>query len=562
MNSSSKHQALEANRVRRTFPLIAACVAALLSAFAGNTIAFAETTLVRVTPEEYKRSIHQIFGSSIKVGDNNIQPGFRDEGLLAVGERKLTITSAELEQYQRLAESIADQVVEPRRREMLLPCKPTAEDAPDEACAREFLTQVGLHLFRRPLTDVETEAFVAAHTEAAEALDSFNSGLSMALARMLIDPEFLFRVESSEPDPSSPGTLKLDAFSMASRLSFFLWDSSPDDALLAAAESGELLTQAGLEKQVERMLASPRMEDGVRTFFTDMLGFDKFATLSIDTTRYPKFTQRVEVDAKEQTLRTIVDHLLHKDGDYRDLFTTPDTFLTPALAALYGVPLPRSQELGGAVPWVPYTFSEDDPYAGILAQVSFLSLNSHPARTSPTLRGMALREKLLCQRVPPPPGEVDFNLVQDTENPEFKTVRQRLTAHSADPVCAGCHKITDRIGLSLEQFDTAGGFRTTENGAPIDASGNFNSTDFEGLKELNEILKNDPALTSCLVNRAFAYGTASHPDADQKKWLREVQSTLAESGVKWRDLMRQIALSPDFYTFKVGEGSLSASAEE
>lgn len=551
---------METSHVRRTFQLATAVVGVLLCALLPVHAAFAETTLVRVTPEEYKRTIHQIFGSSIRVGDNNVQPGFRDEGLLAVGERKLTITSAELEQYERLAQRIASQIVEPRRRDVLLPCKPAAEDGPDAACAREFITSVGLFLLRRPLTDGEINAYVAVHTEAAEALDSFNAGLSMALSRMLVDPEFLFRVERSEPDPAREGKLRLDAYSMASRLSFFLWDSSPDATLLAAAESGELLTEAGLEKQVERMLASPRMEDGVRTFFTDMLGFDKFATLSIDTTRYPKFTQRVESDAREQTLRTIVDHLLHKDRDYRDLFTTPDTFLTPALAALYGVPLARTQELGGAVPWVPYTFAEDDPYAGILAQASFLSLNSHPARTSPTLRGMALREKLLCQKVPPPPGEVDFNLVQDTDNPEFKTVRQRLTAHSSDPVCAGCHKITDRIGLSLENFDTAGAFRTTENGAPIDVSGNFNGTDFVGLKELVELLKNDRAVTSCLVERAFAYGTARHPDSDERRWLRSVQSTLAENGVKWRDLMRQIALSPDFYTVDAGGAELSAHA--
>jgi hypothetical protein len=547
--------------MRRALRATGVMVATLLYACLPIQVGHAETTLVRLTPEEYKRSIHQIFGSSIRVGDNNVQPGFRDDGLLAVGERKLTITSAELEQYERLAQSIAGQVVHPRRRDVLVPCRPKSEDAPDNACATQFITKVGLFLLRRPLTEGEIQAYVAVHTDAATKLESFDSGLSMALARILVDPEFLFRVERSEPDPSQPGRLRLDVWSMAARLSFFLWDTTPDRALLTAAQSGELLSESGLKKQVERMLSSTRMEDGVRMFFTDMLGFDKFATLSIDTSRYPKFTQNVEGDAKEQTLRTIVDHLLDKDGDYRELFITRDTFLTPSLAALYGVPLPRSQELGGAVPWVPYRFSESDPYAGILAQVSFLSLNSHPARTSPTLRGMALREKFLCQRVPPPPGEVDFNLVQDTDNPEFKTVRQRLTVHSSDPVCAGCHKITDRIGLSLENFDTAGGFRTTENGAPIDSSGNFNGKDFVGLKQLAEIFKDDRAVTSCLVNRAFAYGTARHPNADEKQWLRNVQTELSENGVKWRELMRKIALSPDFYTVDPGEAPTTAHAE-
>src|SRR5690606_9036017 len=143
-----------------------------------------------------------------------------------------------------------------------------------------------------------------------------------------------------------------------------------------------------------------------------------------------------------------------------DMFVTRQTFLTPALAAAYGVPLPRSQELGGAVPWVPYEYPEGDPRVGIISHASSLPLNSHPRTSSPTLRGMALREKFLCQRVPPPPANVDFSLVEDINNPNLKTARQRLTAHSTEPTCAGCHKITDPMGFALENFDTAAGYRT------------------------------------------------------------------------------------------------------
>lgn len=548
--------------MRRPLRLTGVLAGVILCSWASVQVAHAETTLVRLTPEEYKRTIHQTFGSSVEVGDNNVQPGFRDEGLLAVGERRLTITSAELEQYERLARGISAQVVDPRRRALLVQCEPESESGPDNDCARQFFERVGLLLFRRPLTDGELKTYVSNHNRAATKLESFDSGLALALTSMLIDPEFLFRVERTEPDPSRPGETRLDAYSTASRLSFFLWDTSPDATLLAAAESGRLLTEQGLAEQVDRMLASPRMEDGVRAFFSDMLGFDEFATLSVDTNRYPKFTQNVEADAREQTLRTIVDHLLHENGDYRELFTTRETFLTPSLAALYGVPLARSQELGGAVPWVNYRFDESDPYAGILAQVSFLTVNSHPARTSPTLRGMALREKLLCQKVPAPPGNVDFNLVQDTDNPKYKTVRQRLSAHSSEPVCAGCHKITDRVGLSLEKFDTAGAYRTTENGAPIDATGSFNGKEYDGLKELAELIAVDPSTTSCLVKRAFAYGVARHPDEQELEWLADIQADLYEEGVKWRELMRRIALNPRFYRTELGEAPLSAQAEQ
>jgi hypothetical protein len=503
--------------------------------------------LVRLTPAQYERSIRDIFGASIAIDVNKAAPGFRDEGLLALGTRRLTITSAEMQQYEKLAQDVATQVVQPNRRATLLGCKPASEQAADDKCAAAFLQKVGLYLFRRPLTADELRTFVSTHSQAAQQLGSFNAGVRAALARMLVTPEFLFRVELSEPDQSRAGTQRLDAYSTASRLSFFLWDSVPDAELFAAAQSGEILTPAGMKKQVDRMLLSPRVEGGLRAFFSDMLGFDGFATLAIDSMLYPKFTKNVLEDADEQTLRTIVEQLLVRNNTYGDLFTTRETFLTPSLAALYGVPLPRSQEMGGAVPWVPYTFAEDDPRVGILSQASFLSLNSHPGTSSPTLRGKAVREKLLCQKVPPPPGNVDFSLVQDLDNPNLKTARQRLSAHANEAMCAGCHKITDPMGLALENFDTAGGFRTKERGEPIDASGNLNGKPFNGLVELAQVLKEQPGTTACVINRAYSYGTQRKPSADERKWLASVQTDL-KGGVRWRELMERITLNQDFFS--------------
>jgi hypothetical protein len=532
--------------MKRTAPLIAALAFAAASTLTVPS-AQSTTTLIRVTPEQYRRTIHEVFGAGVRVEDNKVQPGFRDEGLLAVGERKLTITSAELEQYEKLAQDIAAQVVEPRRRSALVQCTPKSEQAADDACAGKFLGRAGRLLLRRPLRANELQTFVAIQHEAAGRLQNFNAGLAQALSRMLVDPEVLFRVERSEADPADTQRQRLDAWSMAARLSFFVWDGAPDAQLLTAAESGKLGTQQGLSEQVDRMLKSPRVEDGLRSFFTDMLSFDKFATLSKDTSLYPKFTKNVQEDAQEQTLRTIVDQLLNKNSEYRDLFVTRETFLTPSLAALYGVPLYRSQELGGAVPWVAYRFEDSDPHVGILSHVSFLALNSHPARTSPTLRGKALREIFLCQKVPAPPGNVNFNLVQDTSNPKFKTVRQRLTAHSTEAMCAGCHKITDPMGLSLEHFSTVAGFRTQENSTDIDASGALNGKKFDGLQQLAQVLREEPATTGCLLNRAFSYGVARHPTAEERKWLNELQADLAKEGVRWTSLVRRLALSPQFF---------------
>ena len=537
-----------AKRHMRWVAQVPALCACLVFGAAAPSQAAEESALVRLTPAQYEHSIHDIFGESIQVDSGIVAPGGRENGLLALGARKLTLSAAALERYESLARQVAVQVTDDRHRATLIPCTPEAETAPDPACAAQFLSRAGRFLFRRLVTDSEVQSYVAMAGSAAQTLDDFYAGLRAALVGMLVAPDFLFRVERTEQDPAQPDTYRLDGYSRASRLSFFLWDTTPDAELLAAAESGALESTLGLHRQIDRLLSSPRIEDGLRAFFSDMLGFDGFATLSVDASLYPKFTKHVADDAREQTLLTIAHHLLDKNADYRDLFVTRDTFLTPALAALYGVPLPRSQELGGAVPWVPYRFPEGDPHVGLLTQVSFLSLHSHPGITSPTLRGKAVRENILCQRVPPPPGDVDFSIVQDTTNPAFRTVRQRLTEHRQNPTCAACHQMTDPIGLTLEVFDTSGVYRTTENGAPIDTSGTFRRQPYADVAELAEILRDDPALTSCLVNRAFSYGTARMPSDEEFGWLVDTRAELVQAEVTWRDLMRRITRNPDFYT--------------
>ncbi len=526
-----------------------ACGAMLLSAAPmSQAVAAEELTFVRITPEQYQRTIHDIFGNSIKLDANAVETGFRDQGLLAVGARKLAMTSAGLEQFEQLAQQVAFQVVDPSRNATLVHCQPKAKDAADDACSGQFLDRVGLLVLRRPLKDQERKEYLATANAAATKLKNFNAGVAAALVQMLVNPEFLFRIERSEPDPKAAGKQRLDSYSIASRLSFFIWDSTPDSELLEAARTDKLQTAKGLSQQVDRMLNSPRAENGLRAFFSDMLGFDGFATLVKDTNLFPKFTKNAEDEAREQTLRTLVDQLLERNGDYRDLFTTRETFLTPSLAALYGVPLPRSQEMGGATPWVAYKFPENDNHVGILTHASFLALHSHPGKTSPTVRGKALRENILCQKVPAPPGNVDFTLIQDIHNPNLKTVRQRLLAHSTSPACAGCHKITDPIGLSFEHFDSVAEYRPNENGADIDVTGSLNGKDFDGVTQLAGLLRNEPAVTSCLVNRVFSYGTARVPTTDERKWLTSMQTDLTKKGVKWREVVRGIATNPDFYT--------------
>ena len=521
-----------------------------LRASAGPQAAAPQENVValrRLTQDQYRNVIIDVFGPTIDVS-GRFEPDVRQDGLLAVGTSRVSVTQTGLEQYDAMARSIATQVLDADHRGVFMPCKPASETAADDACAGQFFQRVGHLLYRRPLRTEEVAARVSAANKATAIVKDFYSGLSLSFAAMLTAPEFLFRQETAEADPDHPGQYHLTALSKASRLSFFLWNSAPDTQLLAAAESGELNTQTGLTKQVDRMLGSPRLEGAVRAFFTDMFQFDHFEELSKDTAIYPRFTSQAGRDAEEQTLRTVVDHLLTRNGDYRDLFTTRRTFLTPPLAAVYNVMVTSDTPRGSKDNWIPYEFAADDPRgAGILAQASFVALHSHPGRSSPTLRGKALREVLLCQKVPDPPANVNFNNVQDTGDPNYKTARQRVTAHRTDPTCAGCHRIMDPIGLAMENFDSSGGFRSAENGAAIDASGDLDGIEFKDILGLAKAVHDNPAATSCLVNRVYAYGVGRPAERNEIATLKILFKDFAADGYKFRALLRRVALNDAFY---------------
>ena len=489
-----------------------------------------------LTEEQYLNTIRYVFGPDV-APEPHFPPAQRRDGLVALGSSITGVTTAQLELYQKSAVTIANTVVDPRYRAFLLPCKPRNEKAADKGCATRFLKEKGRLLNRRPLTRDELDSFVTVANSSADQLKDFYAGMSIALEAMLVSPNVLFVAEGTEPDPARPGHQRLDALSLATRMSLFLWDAAPDDNVLKAAESGAIQTPKGRARLVDLMLSSRRLEDGVRAFFDDMLGFDDFNALAKDPAVYPQFTGQVAQDAREQTLRTIVDLLVTKRGDYRDLYTTRETFISPALAVVYGEPAPSG--------WTEYTEPPDSPRAGLLSQISFLALHSHPTRSSPTLRGKALRELLLCQRVPPPPPNVDFSAV-DNPNSPFNTQRERVAFHLKNPVCAGCHKIMDPMGLALENFDSSGRFREKERGTKIDASGTLDGKPFSGVVSLGQVLHDNPSLTSCLVQRVYSYGGGGAARPEDKKTLDYFNARFAADGYRVPDLLRTIALSNAF----------------
>jgi hypothetical protein len=497
----------------------------------------------RLNEGQYLRSIDQIFGPGIKV-PGRFDPPLRDGGLLAIGDGKALVSSSGIEQYELRAREIAAQVMSPARRAQVLNCTPQSATAFDESCATKFFGQYGRFLYRRSLSQQELDSVLGVANTAAMQSHDFYKGLEIGLSRLLVSPDFIFRVERGEPDPQHPGAARLDSYSFATRISFLLWDAPPDAQLLDAAAAGDLDNPKELEAQVDRLMASPKFEQGVRSFFADMFGYDRFDGLTKDQAIFPKFSSALVKDAEEQALRTIVDQLITHKGDYRNLFTTKKTFINRNMGALYKVAV-DGNAMGDN--WVPYTFAPKDPRAGILTLPAFLMLDpTHEGRTSPTIRGKNVRELFLCQVIPQPPPNVNFAAVENTGDVVHRTARERLTVHRSDPSCAGCHQLTDPIGLSMENYNAIGVFRSQENGALIDASGTFDGKSYKDAIGLEKLLHDDPAVPACVVQRTFEYGTGRSMTASEQKWADYADQQFAADKYQFPALVRWIATSDAF----------------
>jgi hypothetical protein len=516
--------------------LLAQAPAAKPAADAAKAEPFA-MAIRRVNESQYRNIIRDTFGPGVQL-NARFEPELREAGLQSIGNAQLSITTSGFEQYFSLAKSVAAQVVDEKKRALLVGCAPADLKVKDDACTRSVIERYGKRLFRRPLTEAEVAGRLKMAADGTARVSDYYGGLQLAVASLLVDPEFLFRVEEAEPDPTKPGQYRLDGYSKASRISFLLWDSAPDDELIQTATNGSLHQDAVLKTQVARMIASPKLKDGAKAFFSDMLQFEHFDSLTKDGMTYPKFSQKVADSAREQTMQTVLDLVVDQNRDYRDIFTSNDTFMNRALAPVYKVPYLSKQE------WTKYTFPEEAERSGILTQISFLSLFSHPAASSPTKRGIKVKEIFMCSPTPEPPADVDFSKVQALDK---GTVRTRLLAHQENAGCAICHKLSDPPGLALEHFDGIGQMRKLENGIPIDVTAEINGVKFTGAKGLGQLLREDKRVPECLVRNVYAYGIGRPTTFRDEDFLINETKAFVEDGYRFKDLLANLATSPGFY---------------
>lgn len=500
------------------------------------SVELAEPALRRLTQSEYRQTLADLFGPDLLL-PTSLEPDQEEAGLVSIGAATSAISPRGVGQYEDAALLVAEQVTAAGpARDALMPCVPAA--AVDEACVGQVLDRLGRRVWRRPLTSEERVRLVALATEAARTLDDFYAGLSMALGTMLQSPSFLYRVELGEADPDSPGRRRFTGWEMATRLSYLLWNTTPDDALLDAAEAGRLTDPTSLAAEVDRMLADPRARRGFRNYVDELLTLYELEHLSKDPSVFPAMRADLGLAAREETLAAVEALVFDRDDDFRTWLTTTETFVNPTLAMIYAVPAPSLDGFAAAA------LPDDGPRAGLLGQASVLALHAHPVSSSATRRGEFVREVLLCQEIPPPPANVDTSIPEPSA--EAATLRDRVAVHLEDPGCAGCHRLTDPIGLGLENFDGIGAFRTTEAGATIDPSGELDGAPFADARELGRRVALDPAFSRCMAETVYAYAAGRRPGEGEDALVDWLDRRFAEERHSMRTLLRALATSDTF----------------
>jgi hypothetical protein len=380
-------------------------------------------------------------------------------------------------------------------RELIFVCTPAAA-ADESRCADEILRGLARRAYRRPATDADVAELMSFY-EMGRAEGSFDTGIQFGLERLLVSPQFLYRVER---EPAGAGAFLVSDLELASRLSFFLWSSIPDDELLEVAERGALRDRGVLRTQVQRMLADARSEALVTNFAAQWLFLRDVAVKDPDIFLFPDHDVSLRL-ALERETELFVDSVLRGGGSVLELLTAKHTFLNERLAKHYGVPNVqgshfRRVELG-----------EQSPRNGLLGQGSILTVTSYAARTSPVLRGKFVLDNLLASPPPPPPPDVPSLATEDTEDGAPLTMREAMVRHRADPACAACHAKMDPIGFALEHFDAVGRWRDEDAAGPIESRSELaDGTVVDGPDGVRALLMSRPELfVSALTEKLMMY---------------------------------------------------------
>ena len=428
----------------------------------------------------------------------------------------------------------------PSRRAVFI-CQPRAA-AEERSCAANILGRIARLAYRRPVTKADVDTLLGFFSTGRQDSGSFDEGIQFALERMLVDPDFLLRVYRDPARAQGAGKHPLSDLELASRLSFFLWSSIPDDRLLTAAEHGELSNPAVLEKETRRMLADPRASDAlVNSFAAQWLNLRQVEEVVVDPNKYPNYDESL-LQAFQQETELFVGSTLREDRSVHELLNANYTFVNERLARHYGI----AGVYGSRFRRVALTNPEQR--GGLLAQGALLVTTSYPDRTSPVLRGKWLLNNIFGLPIPPPPPGV--NAALETKPGVIPpSIRERLAQHRTERTCNSCHSVIDPLGFALENFDVIGGWRTTdESGKPVDASGTTaGGTKVEGLSGLRALLLKEPdQFPRTVTEKLMAYALGRKLEYYDEPSVRKIVQAAAANNYRWSSLVLGLVASPAF----------------
>ena len=476
--------------------------------------------LHHMTASEYNTTVAHLLGTSLRPADGF--PAFGAKGFDANVSALSNLSQVLVQGYYDAARNLADDAFSNEaQRAKILVCDP-AQSA-DDGCARDIIARFGLRAFRRPLDAAEVERYAAQYTNARTALEmSPVEAVQHVVRTLLTSPHFLVRMELGPDSARSPGAL--NGYEVASRLSYLLWSSLPDDDLFDAAEGDQLATEDELLQQVDRMLDDPKSAAFFQNFFGQWLGTRTLPSHNADTTMFPSWNDEMKGAMVEQV------------NAYFAGFTTGGRPWSEFLTA----PHPASPQLEPV-----YANDPQGVRKGFLTLPAFLTLSSRADRTSPTSRAKTILEQLFC--VPMlPPANVDIpELGAEGGDGPVENVRQALEKHRADPSCASCHNLLDPIGLSLENFDPIGAYRTAyPNGDPVDATGVYEGAAFEDISGLLPSLVEGSRSGTCPSETLFSYALRRRPSAQDRTTLKEIAARWGSATIA--DLVKQVVTSKAF----------------
>ncbi|MEM9462869.1 MAG: DUF1588 domain-containing protein [Myxococcota bacterium] len=493
---------------------------------ASEIVGPSEALVKKLRSWEYRNTIASLLGDAITVNPQHLPTDLVRANFSSISASLDCYGDIEVEAFETAAFDIAQQAfaASPDPLEAA-GCAPAAATDP---CVETFLADFGRSAWRRPMTEDERVKYVSLADEITtiEQGDVL-AGVEATVAAILQSPYFLYRVELGEGLSDDPTIRKYTPFEMATRLAYTLWETTPDEYLLDAAEAGELRTEESVREYATVMLEHPRAAGVLQRFWREHLSIDR---LTFDDYPKPGATEQLYADMRLEG-QYLAARVSEPGANALEFLTGKEAFLTPSLAAHYGV-----DDVPAEPQWVTLPASRQ----GYLSSGLFLAANSHPDKTSPTRRGKFVVERIMCRIVQPPPADVDLEL------PEVEagvTRREQLEMHSSEPACAGCHQVLDPPGFAFEGFDPVGAPRDTDNGLPLNTSGTIEGQAFDGAPDLLSILVASEAVPECLTRQAFRNTLGQLETSDQEAMIEELNSKFVQSDHEFRSLIVDIVSS-------------------